>query len=122
MKQEMNIEASISIDTGRELDDDDVCRAVAECLDTAVKGLGDETAAIRLSVWSGDTGNLQKLNDEEINAMLDRIGELEKALKPFADYSRSFDPDPLTISDWKRAEEAMPSREGLNLDDILAKL
>jgi len=62
------------------------------------------------------------MNDDEIKAMLHRIDELEKALKPFADYSRSFDPDPLTSSDWKRAEEAMPSRAGLNLDDILAKL
>lgn len=52
MKQEINIEASISIDAGRELDDDEVCRAVAACLDSAVKELGDERATIRLSVWS----------------------------------------------------------------------
>lgn len=62
------------------------------------------------------------MTNDEIKAMLHRIDELEKALKPFADYSRNTDPEQLTVSDWKRAEEAMPSRDGLNLEAILSKL
>jgi hypothetical protein len=65
--------------------------------------------------------NLDKLNDDEINTMLDRIAELEAALKPFADYARDRTIS-LSDADLRRAREVLPDRTGLDLGKTLSSL